>query len=699
MKPWERYGAQQAPQGQPAQSGPWTRYGGPQAPNATAEVLPAPLVEEPPVAAPEQAGAVASLGAGVVRGARDPVDGGAYMLPKALSFATSGYGLFPENPIAKFFGAEASRVSDLNQQAESEFQQSYGNGWGTTGRIGGNIATAFLPGTGQAQAANAAQQAWRAGGALNKLRSMAMAGGLGAGQATVLGTKTEDDSAILNALLGFMGGAGGQAVVGGITDGVNAVRTMRAGVPYRAGERLTRAAADPDRAIQNLTNAPELVPGAMPMAHQAADDAGIARLGKVVRNYSASIPTREAEQDAARRAVLEGISPITGAPIESATNAGNLIAQNAGENRRVLKQAIDAAYNVPELQGAYLTPPSADVQNVLRKYYPGAPLHGVPNASEFRGMVDDLSAGIPKRFPEVNLARSTAQGKSVSLANSDPRAASAFGEVGRVLDDTFDRMVQEGNLSPDTLQAFERAKFLRRTLGERYDTGPAKAIFQWGADDLPKAQGAEVARGFFNSGATQGVDIDRMQQLVPGDVDVLNAMRNYAITDLDAFATKGSSGEFSASKFNNWLRGRAEALPGLFEPDQLQSLRNVGDDLSRAERATAMAAARGGSDTEMNRILSNTAIDSPILTGIIDQVVRRVPLVGQTSANLLRGAQTGMSESARRRAAEELAQIIMDPQRTAQAMQAFRGAQATMVAPPAALPLTLTPALAGMLAQ
>ncbi len=213
MKPWERYGAQQQPQ-----AGPWTRYGSPQAPNATVEAQPAPLVEEPPVAAPEQAGAVESLGAGVVRGARDPVDSGAYLLPKALSFATSGYGLFPENPVAKFFGSEASRVSDLNKQAEQEFQQSYGNGWGTGGRIVGNVATAFLPGTGQTQAANAAQQAWRAGGALNKLRSMAMAGGLGAGQATMLGTKTEDDSAIVNAMLGAAGGMAGQGIVGGISD-------------------------------------------------------------------------------------------------------------------------------------------------------------------------------------------------------------------------------------------------------------------------------------------------------------------------------------------------------------------------------------------------------------------------------------------------------------------------------------------------
>jgi hypothetical protein len=696
MKPWERY-AQQAPQGQPTQpapaGGPWERYA---APAPAAESV--PLVEEPPVLA-EQPGAVEALGAGAVRGARDPVDSGAYLVPKALAFATSAYGLVPDNPIAKFFGSEASRVSDLNKQAEQQYQDAYGgSGWATGGRVAGNVATAFLPGTGQTQAANAAQQAWRAGGALNKLRSMAMAGGLGAGQGTILGTKTDDDSAIVNALLGFMGGAGGQAIVGGGTDAVNAVRRMRAGAPYRAGERLTRAAVGPDRAIQNLTNAPELVPGAMPMAHQAADDAGIARLGKVVRNYSATIPAREIEQDAARRAVLEGISPITSAPIESATNAGNIIARNATENRNVLREAINAAYNVPELQGAYLTPPSGDLQAVLRRYYPGAPLHGVPNATEFRGMIDDLSGGIPMRFPDVNLARSTAQGKSVALANTDPRASAAFGNVQRILDDTFDNAVQAGNLAPESAKAFDAARALRRTMGERYDTGPAKAIFQWGADDLPKAQGAEVARGFFNSGATQGIDIDRLQQLVPGDAEALQALRNYAITDLDAFASK-AGGELSSSRFNSWIRGRAEALPGLFEPDQVQALHNVGTDLARAERATAMAAARGGSDTEMNRILSSTAIDSPILTGVIDQVVRRVPLVGPTTANLLRGAQTGLSESARRRAAEELAQIILDPQRTVAAMNAFRGAQATMVAPPALPAQVLTPALAGMLAQ
>ena len=125
----------------------------------------------------------------------------------------------------------------------------------------------------------------------------------------------------------------------------------------------------------------------------------------------------------------------------------------------------------------------------------------------------------------------------------------------------------------------------------------------------------------------------------------------------------------------------------------------MGADLSRAERAIALAAAKGGSDTEMNRILSNTAIDSPVLTGAIENIVRRIPVVGNIAATAARGVQGGMSEALRRRAAEELAAVIMDPAAAANAMRTYAQITGSRAAAPAAGPLLLSPALSAMLAQ
>lgn len=672
------------------------------APPAGGAVSLAPLApaETPAPAAPaRQPGGAESFGAGAIRGLRDLVDSGAYLVPKALSFATSAYGLAP-NPVSQWFESEASRVSDINKQAEADFQSGWGDsGWATAGRVAGNVGTAFIPGTGQANLANKASNLWKAGGFLPKLGAVGVGAGLGAGQGVMLGTKTDDDSVILNAALGGAGGAIGQGVAGGVADGVNAVRRTVAGAPYRQGERLLRAAVDPDAVITRLAaDGQELVPGSVPMAHQVADDAGISRLVKAVRNYSARIPTREAQQDAARRAAVTGIATPAGSPIEAAENVGELIAQRATENRRLMAEAVSGAYKQPAVQGTYLTPPSAEIRQVLRQFYPGRIPSGTPEEGAVRALVENLSDGVPIPFAEFQKFRKLAGQKAYALANSDPTAASAYGKIRDILDSLPDRAVEAGNLDDAAATAIREARGLRRVMGERFDTGPATGIFRRGSDGLPQRQGAEVTRSFFSSKPSQRADIDALGQLLPGDDEVLAGMRRYAITDLDSTATKGSSGEYSASKFSTWLADRAEALPGVLTPDQRTTLRNVGQDLSRAERAVALGAARGGSDTEMNQILSAGVLDSPILTGFIDQVVRRVPFVGNATANVARGVQGGLAESARKRAAEELAQLIMDPRRAADVMRAAQGVQTQMIAPSARLPLTLTPALAGVLA-
>lgn len=166
---------------------------------------------------PEGPGVAESAGAGVLRGLKDPIDSLAYLAPKGLQQVTSLGGLTP-NVVSDFFGSEAKRVSDMNKSGLDQFKQDYGDSTAAgIGRVAGNIGTAFIPGTGQMGAAAKIGQLWNTG---SKGMSFLGAAGLGAAQGVALGTQTEDDSALKNALVGAIGGAAGQGIAGTAGDAI-----------------------------------------------------------------------------------------------------------------------------------------------------------------------------------------------------------------------------------------------------------------------------------------------------------------------------------------------------------------------------------------------------------------------------------------------------------------------------------------------
>ena len=59
---------------------------------------------------------------GFLMGLKDPITGGAQLLPRALSSVTSGFGAF-ENPVSEFFSSEAKRMDELARAEELAYQQ------------------------------------------------------------------------------------------------------------------------------------------------------------------------------------------------------------------------------------------------------------------------------------------------------------------------------------------------------------------------------------------------------------------------------------------------------------------------------------------------------------------------------------------------------------------------------------------------
>jgi len=54
---------------------------------------------------------------GFMMGLKDPITGGAQLLPRALAGVTSGFGAY-QNPVSQFFTSEAQRMDELARAEE-----------------------------------------------------------------------------------------------------------------------------------------------------------------------------------------------------------------------------------------------------------------------------------------------------------------------------------------------------------------------------------------------------------------------------------------------------------------------------------------------------------------------------------------------------------------------------------------------------
>tara|TARA_S200002703_G_C3789686_1_gene243692 strand:+ start:234 stop:2123 length:1890 start_codon:yes stop_codon:yes gene_type:complete len=75
---------------------------------------------------------------GFLKGIKDPIDAGAQLLPRALSFLTSFGGLKP-NELSDFFRNEATRIDALVKEEEKQYQEERGEEGFDTDRLLGNI--------------------------------------------------------------------------------------------------------------------------------------------------------------------------------------------------------------------------------------------------------------------------------------------------------------------------------------------------------------------------------------------------------------------------------------------------------------------------------------------------------------------------------------------------------------------------------
>jgi len=198
--------------------------------------------------------AVAPPSSGLLMGIKDPISGGAQLLPRGLEFVTSAGGYAP-NPLSRFFGSEAEKVSQMVSAEEQAYQKqraAQGDTGMDIGRIAGNIVSPanIVGGIRAAQGARAlgagaGMQAAAAGAVQGAMQPVTEPTGFAEEKATQVG-------------LGAIGGKVGEAVSAGLGKVMNplaskAEQTMRdLGITPTPGQTLGGAFKKAEDFAQNL---------------------------------------------------------------------------------------------------------------------------------------------------------------------------------------------------------------------------------------------------------------------------------------------------------------------------------------------------------------------------------------------------------------------------------------------------------------
>ncbi len=216
-------------------------------------------------------------------------------------------------------------------------------------------------------------------------------------------------------------------------------------------------------------------------------------------------------------------------------------------------------------------------------------------------------------------------------------------------------------VSPEAAQALQQGRALHQDMVRRMETGPWSYVWRTGADGLPMAQGAEAARRFVNSGMSQLADIQALKAGVLDRGPTMQAAREYALSDLIEKSTN-ALGQLSADKLSRNLDSRSLMFKELLEPKQMQQLRAVLDDATRA----AEASRRGigpGSNTYQNA--ANALHVGLLDSSALGTLANRIPFIGGFTGPALDVLRTKARDSK----AAQLAELLADPGAAANALE------------------------------
>lgn len=592
------------------------------------------------------------LGAGVGRGLKD-LPGGLAEIAGRVDESKGLQGMFDAIPVPDFLkefkagnkqreSAAIQSVRDWNAKDEAEYQAKHGDsGFATAGRIGGNVATAFVPGTGQM---NAAKSIGASLGAGKTGMAMLKGAGLGAAQGAVLGTQSADDSIVNNAGIGALAGGAGTLAGAGIGKLLG----------NDTGRRLVQSAdGDAANLLARLRSGNvEYVDGAGVTTAQAAQLPGISQALRAIKNRgvvggAGALLDKQTMQDVARLNAVRRIADPAGmTSIEAAERAGGQISKQVGADLSAAKAATSALYDAPALQSSVVDLTGVKAGDIYKGAFAIGDAEVGGNAA-LRNIANVIDANPSLPFSDLQKLRAAASdiANTANIAG-DKNLSRVASSITTKLDDAVSSIPEAA-----------AARAARSAQGQKFETGWVGDITRKGADGMPRLSGAQVAKGAFSPAVDQAERMALFNRVA--DAGSKQSLKDYAIADMLESSAKAGGDDLvlnpSAAK---WIDRRSEALGGLLPQNEMASLKGVGDDLKRYASAEDLGGVRGSATAQNQELLRLGLLDSPLW-----KLGAKTPLAGTVLEY--------MSEAQRTALTKKLAKAMADPKTAEKAVKEY----------------------------
>lgn len=594
----------------------------------------------------------APITSGFLMGLKDPISGGAQLLPRGLEAITSLGGAAP-NIVSRFFGSEAERVNKMVQQEEAAYQAAR-KAQGETGfdvsRLAGNVLNpANLAAVSRGPALVRAATTGAVAGSLQPVyekndqywSSKALQAGLGA----ALGPLTE---------LG----------VNATSKIAGAVKSLTPAGREQAMKKYVESLAGDDKqaVIKALQDAKELVTGSRPTVAEALADIPSAAELIAAQSKLANKPglvgkfaDRSAEQQAARVRAIQSIagteaqkaaleaerSAVTGEMRETALAQADTVKEAfAGIEGTVLNQARKLARTSEEITAGTGTAPSEfmllarnRVADLKQQQLKSLESNGV-FALESKGVIDSLNKAITGATSDTTKTVLTSlRDKIVSKTDADGLISSR---------DLYENVRKTSNQ--------DIAKLLG--LGEQYASGgiPEQAAKALGnAKKYIDASLDKSSNGLWSKYINSYTDYsNKLNRMEIGD---------YLVKRLQTPLDKERAGVFATAVENAaGTIKKSTGIPRYEKLEQVLSKQEVGTvnavlaDLTRKTKAEQLAAKVGA------------------LEGGLPDVAGAVPGLLSKTVTLTREALTYLQQGNQRKFNEKLSELLLDPAATATLM-------------------------------
>lgn len=315
-------------------------------------------------------------------------------------------------------------------------------------------------------------------------------------------------------------------------------------------------------------------------------------------------------------------------------------------------------------------------------------------------------AGMPDRFitpgkaEPVALDWRTLQNFRGSLGDAGASAeakgatqdAAALHAMKAALGNRVDQAGAQGLLKPGEefpLDAYARwtdANAAHAASKGRFDTGPLAGMFRKGPNGEPALQGGEIAARAWGARPGLADDVRAFRRLVDDNPALMNQFRGMVTTE--GAGTTDAAGKLT-TKFSKWVD---QTLPGLretFDPQQVETLQRIAQDIDRAAAAQKLGTSLGGSNTYQNaaNALNLGLLDNAGLT----KAAAMVPGLRWATVPGLEALRT----SGRNAKATRLADLLSDSQRAATGMEQLQALAGRVQAPSPMRDLVLESLLRG----